>query len=96
MVVTEVILSGIALKLRVDRLVITTVTLADSNMMMQLCRPKWEGKIFQQCAYLLATAIKPCLVGQHIVKLQLHKITCAADGIAACKYEGSAGSSGKW
>jgi hypothetical protein len=38
MVVSQVILSGTTLEPRVDRLVTTTVALADSNMMTQLCR----------------------------------------------------------
>ena len=96
MFVSQVILSGITLEPRVDQLVATTVTLADSNMMMQLCRPNWEVKNLQQCAYLLATSIKPYQAGQHIVKLWLRRITCAADIIAISEYEGSASSFGKW
>jgi hypothetical protein len=48
MVVSQVILSGITLELRVNQLVETTVTLADSTMMTQLCRLDWEVKNFQE------------------------------------------------
>jgi hypothetical protein len=50
MVVSQVIRSGITLEPRVDRLVRTTVALAESRMMMQLCRHHWEVKNLQQCA----------------------------------------------
>jgi hypothetical protein len=50
MFVSQVILSGITLEPRVDQLVTTKVTLADSNMMTQLCRHNWEVKNLQQCA----------------------------------------------
>jgi hypothetical protein len=49
MFVCQVIFSGIQLELHVDQLVATTVTLADLNMMMQLCRHNWEVKNLQQC-----------------------------------------------
>jgi len=42
MVVSQVILSGITLEPRVDQLVTIKVALADSLMMMQLCRHYWE------------------------------------------------------
>jgi hypothetical protein len=44
MSVSQVILSGITLEPRVDQLVETTVALADSIMMMQLCRHNCEVK----------------------------------------------------
>jgi len=48
--VSQVILRGITLEPRVDQLAKTTVALADSDMMMQLCRHNWEVKNLQQCA----------------------------------------------
>jgi hypothetical protein len=48
--VSQVILSGITLEPRVDQLLKTTVALADSTMMTQLCRLYWEVKNLQQCA----------------------------------------------
>jgi len=50
MCVSKVVLSGITLGPRIDQLVRTKVTLADSTMMMQLCRHNWEVKNLQQCA----------------------------------------------
>jgi hypothetical protein len=50
MFVIQVILSGITFQPDVDQLVITTVTLAESKMMTQLCRHNWEVKNLQQCA----------------------------------------------
>jgi hypothetical protein len=50
MVISQVILTGITLEPRVDQLVKTTVALADSTMMTQLCRHDWEVKNLQQCA----------------------------------------------
>jgi hypothetical protein len=50
MFVRLVNLSGFTLEPRVDHLVVTTVTLADSNIIMQLCRHYWEVKNLQQCA----------------------------------------------
>ena len=50
MVVSQVILSGILHQPRVDQLVKTMVALADSTMMMELCRHYWEVKNPQQCA----------------------------------------------
>jgi hypothetical protein len=47
--VSQVILSGITLEPHVDQLVRTTVALADSTMMLQLCRRKWEAKNLPQC-----------------------------------------------
>jgi hypothetical protein len=47
---SQVILSGITLEPRVDQLVTMTVALADSNMMIQLCRHYWEVKNLQQYA----------------------------------------------
>ena len=49
MVVSQVIFSGITLEPRVDQLVMTTVALAESIMMTQLCRHNWEVKTLQQC-----------------------------------------------
>ena len=85
MYVSQVYLSGFTFELRVDQLVITTLALADSNMMMQLCRHYWGVRNHQQCALILTTPIKRCLAGQHIVKLRLRRITCAADVIALCQ-----------
>jgi hypothetical protein len=70
MFVSQVILSRITLKRRVDQFVETTIALADSVMMMQLCRHNWEVKNLQQWAELLATPIKPYLGGPRIVKLR--------------------------
>jgi len=95
MFVSQVILSEITLKLRVNQLVKTTVALADRTMMMQLCRHNWEVKNLQQCTSLLATPTIPYPAGQHIVQLLLRRITCAADVIAICEYEGSASSCAK-
>jgi len=50
MLVGQAVLSGITYEPRVDQLVKTTVALADSDMMMQLCRHNWELKNLQQCA----------------------------------------------
>jgi len=50
MIVRQEILSGITLGPRVDQLVETIVALADSTMMMQLCRHNWKVKNLQQCA----------------------------------------------
>jgi hypothetical protein len=50
MVISQVILSGITLEPRVNQLVKTMVILADSTMMMQLCRHNWEVKNLQQWA----------------------------------------------
>jgi hypothetical protein len=50
MFVSQVTHSGITLEPRVNQLVVTTVTLADSNMMTQLCRHNLEVKNLQQCA----------------------------------------------
>jgi hypothetical protein len=44
MFVSQVILSGITLEPSVEQLVTIKVALADSNMMMQLCRNSWEVK----------------------------------------------------
>jgi hypothetical protein len=49
MFVSQVILSGITLEPHVDQTVITTVALAESTMMMQLCCHNWEAKNLQQC-----------------------------------------------
>jgi len=96
MVVSQVNLSGFTVEPCVDQLVKATVALADSTMMMQLCRHYWEVKNLQQWAKLLATSIKPDLVGQHIVKLGLRRIACAADVVAIWEYEGSGSSCAKW
>ena len=74
----------------------TTVALVDSVMMMQLCRHNWEVKNLQQCTWLLAIPTISYLAGYHIVKLRLSRITCAADVIAICEYEGSTSSCAKW
>jgi len=79
MVVSQVIFSGITLEPHVYQLVTSTLTLAHSAMMMQLCCHYWEVKIFQQCALLLATPTISYQAGQHTVKLHLCRITCAAD-----------------
>ena len=50
MFVSQVILSGITLQPHVDRLVMSQLALADSNVMMQLFRHYWEVKNLQQCA----------------------------------------------
>ena len=50
MVLSQVILSGITLELQVDQLATSTLALADSLMMMQLCCHYWEVKNVQQCA----------------------------------------------
>ena len=50
MVVSQVIFSGITLEPHVDQLVMTIVTLADSNRMKQLYHHNWEVKNLQQCA----------------------------------------------
>jgi len=50
MVVSQVILSGIMYGLRVDQLATGFPALADSLMMMQLCRHYLEVKTLQQCA----------------------------------------------
>jgi hypothetical protein len=50
MFVSQVVLSGITLEPRVDQLVTIKVALADSNVMMQLCRNGWEVKNLQQYA----------------------------------------------
>ena len=50
MFVSQLIHSGMIIELRVEQLVTATVALADSNMIMQLCRPYWEMKNLQQCA----------------------------------------------
>jgi len=85
MFVSQVNLTRFTLEPRVDQLVMTMVTVVDSNMMMQLCCHYWEVKNHQQCALILTTPIKPCLEGQHIVKLRLRRISCAADIIAICQ-----------
>ena len=48
--VSLVDLTRFTLEPRVDQLVTITVTLADSNIMMQLCRHNWEVKNLQQWA----------------------------------------------
>ena len=50
MCVSQVILSGITLESRVDQLVRTMITLADSTVMMQLCCHNWEVTNLQQRA----------------------------------------------
>jgi len=50
MFVSQAVLSGITLEPRIDQLVKTTVALADSTMMTQLCHHNWEVKNLQQCA----------------------------------------------
>jgi hypothetical protein len=50
MIASRVGLSGFTHEPRVDQLVKTTVALADSNMMTQLCHLYWEVKNLQQCA----------------------------------------------
>jgi hypothetical protein len=50
MVVSHGGLSGFTHEPHVDQLVETMVALADSGMMMQLCRHYWEVKNLQQCA----------------------------------------------
>jgi len=50
MLVRQVILTWITLEPRVTELVKTTVALADSTMMMQLCRHNREVKNLQQYA----------------------------------------------
>jgi len=47
--VSQWILSTIALEPHVDQLVTSQLSLADSNMMTQLCRHNWEVKTLQQC-----------------------------------------------
>jgi hypothetical protein len=95
MFVSQVNLSRFTLEPCVDQLVATTVILGESIMMIQLCRHNWEVTNLQQCAELLTTPIKPCLAGQHAVKLRLRRITCAADDNAICQYEGSSSSRAK-
>ena len=48
--VSQVIFSGITLGPHVHQLVIGTPSLADSLLMMQLCRHYWEVKNHQLCA----------------------------------------------
>ena len=79
MVVSPVVFSGITFELHVDQIVMSTLALADSLMMMQLCCYYWDVNSLQQCAWSLATPTISYLVGQHTVKLRLHRITCAAD-----------------
>jgi len=55
------------------------LALEDSNMMTQLSRHYWEVENLQQCAKLWATPTISYLAGQHTVKLQLRRITCAPD-----------------
>jgi hypothetical protein len=50
MFVSQVVLSGVTLEPRVDQLAMIKITLADSDMMTQLCRHNWEVKNLQQCA----------------------------------------------
>jgi len=47
---SEVILGGIALEPWFNQLVTSTIALADSPMMMQLCCHYWEVKNLQQWA----------------------------------------------
>ena len=75
MAVSQVILRGITLEPHGDQLVKTTVALADSNMMTQLCRHNWEVKNLQQCTSLLTTPTISYLAGQLIVKLRLRRTT---------------------
>jgi hypothetical protein len=49
MFVSQVIISGISLEPWVNQLVKTTDALADTTMVMELCRHKWEVKNVQQC-----------------------------------------------
>jgi hypothetical protein len=50
MFVSHVGLRGFLHEPRVDQLVETTVSLADSGMITQLCHHYWELKNLQQCA----------------------------------------------
>jgi len=50
MFVSQVMNGGIALGPRVDQLATSTLALAFSLMMMQLCRHYWEVQNLQQCA----------------------------------------------
>jgi len=83
MVVSQVIFSGITLELHVDQLAVGTPTLTDSTMMMQLLRHTWGVKTLQLSPKWLATPTLSYLAWQHIVKLRLYRITCAADVIQA-------------
>ena len=94
--VTQVILSGITLLLHVDQFAASTLALADSHMMMQLCRHYWEVKNLQQCALVLSPPTISYLAGQHTVKLCLRRITCAADETPQCNSEGSGSPCTQW
>jgi len=96
MSVSQEIFSRITLGLHVDQFVISELALADSTMVMQLCRHYWQVKNLQQCAKLLATPTMLYLAGQLIVKLQLRRIRCAADDNTICKKKGSASVRAKW
>jgi hypothetical protein len=78
-------LGGFTLEPDVHQLVMTTITLPDSTMMMQFHCHHWALKNLLQGKPLLATPTIRCQAGQHIVKLQLCRIMCAADVNAICK-----------
>ena len=88
--VSQVIISGIILGPHVHLVVIGMPSLADSLMMMQLCRHYWVVKTLQQCTYWLATSTIWYLAGQHTVQLRLHRIAFAADDNTIYENEGSA------
>jgi hypothetical protein len=48
MFVSQVVISGIALRPNVDQLATRPLALANSNMMMQLCCHYWEVNNLQQ------------------------------------------------
>ena len=76
---SEVVFCRITLGPHVDQLATRMLPLADSLIMMQLCRHYWEVKNHQQCYWLLVTSTISSQAGHHTVKLHLRRITCAAD-----------------
>ena len=94
--VSPVILSGITLRPHVDHYVTSPLTLADSNMMTQLCRHNWAVKTLQQCTELLATPTISYIAGQYTVRWWLRRITCAVDDNAICHWQRFASQHARW